>query len=75
LDYPGGRPGAALVYRRAQHVLNLFVWPGEGSGPNEAIRQGYGVIHWSEDGMRHAPGLRPQPRRTGNFVRLWRAGR
>jgi anti-sigma factor RsiW len=48
LDYLDGRPVAALVYQRRQHVLNLFTWPT--AGPDEAPRavtqQGYHLVHW-----------------------------
>ena len=52
LDYLDGRPVAALVYQRDKHVINLFVWPGIGDTPPEtAERQGYNILHWSQDGM------------------------
>ena len=52
LDYLGGRPVAALVYQRDKHVINLFVWPGAGDQPLQtAERQGYNIVHWSQDGM------------------------
>ena len=47
-------PAAALVYKRAQHVINLFVWPSK-SGSEEPVqrlsRRGYGAYRWSKDGM------------------------
>ena len=54
LDYVDNRPVAALVYRRDRHVINVFVWPSEGtsktSGPIHT-QQGYHVIRWSSAGM------------------------
>jgi anti-sigma factor RsiW len=53
LDYVGGRPVAALVYRHEKHVINLFVWPEErgSAGASELSRQGYELLHWTGDGM------------------------
>ena len=54
LDYVAGRPVAALVYQRDKHVIDLFVWPAAertARPPETARRQGYNVVHWSEDGM------------------------
>ena len=54
LDYAAGRPVAALVYKRQQHLINLFVFPsnsGSESGPTMLVRQGYNLIHWSKSGM------------------------
>ena len=51
LDYLGNRAVAALVYRRRQHVINLFIWPT--SQPVSAIRtfdrQGYHAFDWTKD--------------------------
>ena len=50
LDYVSGRPAAALVYKRRQHYINVFVFQGEaptGSGD----LQGYNFAHWNKNGM------------------------
>jgi anti-sigma factor RsiW len=47
LDYLGGRSVAALVYRRRQHVINVFVWPADAerdTGSGEQTWHGYTVI-------------------------------
>jgi anti-sigma factor RsiW len=55
LDYVHGRPIAALVYRRRQHVINLLLWPaaaGEKETPvRHETRQGYHLIYWRRQGM------------------------
>jgi anti-sigma factor RsiW len=54
LDYMAGRPVAALVYTRAQHTINVFVWP-EASGatltPGAWAIRGFHVRHWTHAGM------------------------
>jgi anti-sigma factor RsiW len=50
LDYVDGRPVAALVYGRRQHMINVFVWPaarGASGGPSTRDRQGYHMLHWT----------------------------
>jgi anti-sigma factor RsiW len=50
LDYLDNRAVAALVYRRRQHVINLFTWPT--SQADSAIRtfdrQGYHAFNWTK---------------------------
>ena len=53
LDYIHGRVVAAVVYRRRQHIINVFVWPG---GTREAVpaswrHDGYNVAGWSQRGL------------------------
>lgn len=53
LDYIAGHPVAALVYTRAKHTINLFIWPDAslaGASSASAIR-GFHVRHWSRAGM------------------------
>jgi anti-sigma factor (TIGR02949 family) len=51
LDYIGGRPVAALVYGRRQHLINVFLWPVAQQGPADeratTTRQGYHLLHWT----------------------------
>jgi anti-sigma factor RsiW len=54
LDYLDGHPVAALVYGRAKHVVNLFVWPTSAAESRDApptTVRGYHVQHWVRDGM------------------------
>lgn len=54
LDYIGGHEAAALVYRRHQHVINLFVWPARGeadASPLATSHEGYNLLHWTRAEM------------------------
>jgi anti-sigma factor RsiW len=48
LEYVAGRPAAALVYMRAQHTINLFVWPAGSANVRSGARsiRGFHVRHW-----------------------------
>jgi len=54
LDYIDHRTAAALVYKRREHVINVFVWPRAGGSPSHVTRsdaRGYHVISWTRDGV------------------------
>jgi len=53
LDYLTGRTVAALVYRRRQHVINLFTWPSDSTPADEShfSRNGYNAVHWTYRSM------------------------
>jgi len=56
LDYAHGRPVAAVVYLRRQHVINVFSWPAgvSGSSQREATDEnGYHLVHWRRDGTEY----------------------
>jgi anti-sigma factor RsiW len=58
LDYLGGKPAAAVVYRYRQHIINVFIWPAASRsdsairfsshrGYNSAIFEGGGMNYWA----------------------------
>jgi anti-sigma factor RsiW len=54
LDDIGGETVAAIVYRRRNHVINLFVTEGLGAkplSPTATARHGFNIRHWSEGGL------------------------
>jgi anti-sigma factor (TIGR02949 family) len=57
LDYLDGRPVAALVYRRRDHLINVFVWSDPAAEPcdvRQDNRQGYHLFSWSGAGMSYS---------------------
>jgi len=76
LDYLAGRTVAALVYRHAQHPINLFVWPAAGdtersSEPRCGHRDGYQLCHWEQDGMNLWAVSDMNDEAMQEFVSLW----
>jgi anti-sigma factor RsiW len=53
LDYLDNRPVAALVYKRRQHTINLFLWPSpaQDSGLRTLTLRGYNVVQWTHSHM------------------------
>jgi anti-sigma factor RsiW len=52
LDVLDTRPVATLVYRRREHMISVFVWPGEPVPTIETTeRRGYHLIRWAAGGM------------------------
>jgi anti-sigma factor RsiW len=54
LDYLGDHPVAALVYKRREHFINLFIWPSSSdsaAAPAALSRQGYHLSHWTDAGL------------------------
>lgn len=73
LEYLGGHPAAALVYRRHLHIINVFCWPaaGEAQGRETAkTLRGYHVVLWGRDGFRFGAVSDLNPEELGQFVRL-----
>jgi anti-sigma factor RsiW len=54
LDYIHDRVVAAIVYKRRQHIINVFVWPA-GSAPAgvpaQSRHDGYNLLGWSQRGL------------------------
>ena len=53
LDVIGARPAAAIVYKRQNHVINLWITSQDsiGRGPELASLDGYNIIRWQQNGM------------------------
>jgi mycothiol system anti-sigma-R factor len=54
LDYLDKKPMAAVVYKRREHVINLFIRPAAQDSPVEhktVARQGFHLVQWSKAGM------------------------
>ena len=53
LDFVDGHKSAAVVYRHAKHIINLFAWAAEGpdTGFSETERQGFNVVSWRRGGI------------------------
>jgi anti-sigma factor RsiW len=53
LDYLDDRSVAAVVYKRRQHTINLFIWPSKSSdsSPQTLSIKGFNIVHWMQGHM------------------------
>lgn len=52
LDYIGAQPVAVLVYKRRQHVIDVFVWPAEAQQVEQTYtRDGFNIERFAKNGM------------------------
>ena len=54
VDYIAGRPAAVLVYKRRQHVVNVFIWPSaqhEAEALSNVTFDTYHLLQWSASGL------------------------
>jgi anti-sigma factor RsiW len=75
LDYVNGRPVAALVYSRRQHVINVFSWPDQGDDQDLApvTSQGYHVVGWRSGNLAFWGVSDLNAAELGQFVTLFKA--
>lgn len=74
LDYMENRVVAAIVYRRREHIVNLFVWPSQDGSFQKPIphqQQGYHLFRWAQSGMTYWVVSDLNSRELQEFVQLF----
>ena len=74
MDYLVDRPVAAIVFRRRDHVINVFTWPAESNAerPVRAIhRQGFHIRSWQHADMTYWAVSDLNDQELDEFVRLF----
>lgn len=73
MDYVDGHPAAAVVYRHAKHIINLFAWASPGK-PDEAFRdmsqQGFNIVTWRHAGITYYAVSDVEADQLADFARL-----
>ena len=75
LDYLDNHPVAAVVYRRRQHIINLFISPAEHANDTPQISQvrgGYNIVYWTKSGMAYWAVSSLNAAELGKFAQLVR---
>jgi mycothiol system anti-sigma-R factor len=76
LDYLDKRPVAAVVYKRREHVINLFIRPAGHDSPvahKPVTPQGYHLFSWTQSGMTYVAISDLTTNEMQEFVRLVQA--
>jgi anti-sigma factor (TIGR02949 family) len=74
LDLIAGKPVPALVYRRREHVINVFVLPASrGDLGVNLTRRGYSLRHWDERDLGFWAVSDAAPTELAEFERVFRA--
>jgi anti-sigma factor RsiW len=75
LDVIDGKQAAALVYKRRQHVVNLWIMPAD--GPDRALEEnsleGFNLLRWQKDGTAYWAVSDLNPSELREFASLIRA--
>lgn len=54
LDYMANQTVSVLIYKRRQHIINVFIHPdSEEIRPVTSEKRGYNLIHWASGGMEY----------------------
>jgi len=73
LDLIAGKPVPALVYRRREHVINVFVLPASrGDLGTTLTRRGYSLRHWNERDLGFWAVTDAAPSELAEFERVFR---
>jgi anti-sigma factor RsiW len=71
LDYLGGAPAAAMVYKRRQHVIDVYVSRGADPSPRSLSRDGFNLEHFAAAGLRYWIVSDLDPDELSEFSRLF----
>jgi anti-sigma factor (TIGR02949 family) len=74
LDLIAGKPVPALVYKRREHVINLFVLPAAHGDLGKTLRRrGYSLRHWDQGDLGFWAVTDAAPTELAEFERIFRA--
>jgi anti-sigma factor RsiW len=70
VDFIAGKPVAVLVYKRRQHTIDVFAWPGQGPAPAPSARYGFNVEPFHAGGLEYWAVSDLNRKELEDFVRL-----
>jgi anti-sigma factor RsiW len=77
IEHLRGEAVATLAYYSDRHVIDLYVWPDDGttSEPHAAGERGFNLVRWSDGAMQYAAVSDVELHRLQRFAGLWRERR